>query len=290
MLRRRQRRTRRQPRFRGLSINKVIPNAITVSATCAGLTGIRFAIEGRWEYAAAAILIAAVLDALDGRMARLLKASSEFGAELDSLSDFVSFGAAPAMIMYYWLLNGLGGIGWAVALFFAICMGLRLARFNSSLDKLPPYAYNYFQGVPAPAGAGLALLPMLLTFVLPEVKEYMAPELIAVWLLGAALLLVSSLPTYSFKKMKIPPHMMIPGLALFALALALLVGKTWATMSVVLIGYLATFPFSYRSYMRLKAEAEHIQGLDDEEGGQGPGDSGDADGGDGNPVQLRSVD
>ena len=288
MLRRRRRRTRRQPRFRGLSINKVIPNAITVSATCAGLTGIRFAIESRWEYAAAAILIAAVLDALDGRMARLLKASSDFGAELDSLSDFVSFGAAPAMIMYYWVLNGLGGFGWAVALFFAICMGLRLARFNSSLDKLPPYAYNYFQGVPAPAGAGLALLPMLLTFVMPGIAEYLVPELMAAWLLGAALLLVSSLPTYSFKKMKIPPHMMIPGLALFALALALLVGKTWATMSTVLIVYLLTFPFSYRSYMRLKAEAEHIQGLDedgDDDNGAGGG-KGDGD----QTVQLRSVE
>ena len=290
MLRKRRRRTRRQPRFRGFSINKIIPNAITVTATCAGLTGIRFAIEGRWEYAAAGILIAAVLDTLDGRMARLLKASSDFGAELDSLSDFVSFGVAPAMIMYYWILNGLGGLGWAVALFYAICMGLRLARFNSSLDKLPPYAYNYFQGVPAPAGAGLALLPMLLTFVFPSLQNYMLPEVLAVWQIAVALLLVSSLPTFSFKKMKIPGQMMIPAMVLFVGALVLLVSKTWAAMTVVLVAYLATFPFSYRSYMRLKAEADHIQGLDDEDGNGDNNQDGDDSGEGGEPVQLRPVE
>lgn len=293
MLRRR-RRARRTPRLKGYSFNKIVPNAITVAATCAGLSGIRFAIEGRWEFAAGAILIAAILDTLDGRMARLLKASSDFGAELDSLSDFVAFGVAPAMICYFWLLDSLGGFGWGVALFFSVCMGLRLARFNSSLDKLPSYAYNYFQGVPAPAGAGLALLPLLLTFEIPELTQYIPPAFLAVWMIGVALLLVSNLPTYSFKKMKLPSHMMIPAMAGCALAVAFLVGRPWATMSVVLISYMSSFVFSFRSYSKLKAEAELIQGLDED---NDPNDSRDADQSKDDPDQggsgkshLRSVE
>ncbi len=151
--RRRLRGTRRLPRLKGLTVGKLIPNLITVSAVCAGLTGIRFAVDGRWEHAVIAIIVAAILDALDGRMARILNASSEFGAQLDSLSDIVSFGVAPALVLYFWSLQTAGGIGWAVTLFFIVCCGLRLARFNSMLGKLPPYAYNYFTGVPAPAGA-----------------------------------------------------------------------------------------------------------------------------------------
>ena len=148
---RRRRRTRRLPRLKGLSIGKLIPNFITVSAACSGLTGIRFAIEGRWDYAVAAIMLAAILDVLDGRMARMLKASSEFGAQLDSLADIVSFGVATAMVLYFWTLQEAGGVGWAVTLFFIICCALRLARFNAMDGKLPPYAFNYFTGIPAPA-------------------------------------------------------------------------------------------------------------------------------------------
>ncbi|MCK5276638.1 MAG: CDP-alcohol phosphatidyltransferase family protein, partial [Alphaproteobacteria bacterium] len=149
MLKRKSRRKSRRgvPRFKGLSISKLIPNMITVGATCAGLTGVRFAIDEKWEFAVVAIIVAGVLDALDGRMARLLNSASDFGAELDSLSDFVSFGVSPALILYFWSLSSLGGIGWAVCLFLAICCGLRLARFNTNIGKLPPYAYNYFTGV-----------------------------------------------------------------------------------------------------------------------------------------------
>lgn len=288
MLRRR-RRPRRTPRLKGPTFSKIVPNAITVAATCAGLSGIRFAIEGRWEFAAGAILIAAILDTLDGRMARLLKASSDFGAELDSLSDFVAFGVAPAMICYFWLLDALGGFGWGVALFFSVCMGLRLARFNSSLDKLPSYAYNYFQGVPAPAGAGLALLPMLLTFEIPGLTQYIHPVFLAVWMTAVALLLVSNLPTFSFKKMKVPGHMMIPALAVCALAVAFLVARPWATMSVVLISYLSSFPFSLRSYTKLRAEAELIQGLNEEDD-EDVSDAPAADDQTNGQTHLRSVD
>jgi len=145
---------RKIPRLKGMTVARLIPNMITVASTCAGLTGIRYALEARWEFAVAAILVAALLDALDGRMARLLRATSDFGAQLDSLSDFVAFGVSPALIVWLWSLSTLGGPGWGIALFFAVCCGLRLARFNSRLDTLPPYAYNYFQGVPAPCSVG----------------------------------------------------------------------------------------------------------------------------------------
>lgn len=261
MLRRR-RDKEKHPRFKGLTFNKIVPNAITVAATCFGLSGIRFAIEGRWEFAAAAILIAAILDTLDGRMARLLNASSNFGAELDSLSDFVSFGVAPALIIYYWSLQFLPGFGWAVALFFAVCMGLRLARFNSMLDKLPSYAYNYFQGVPAPASAGLCLLPLVISFVFGP--QSTLPVIgCAIWVVIVALMTVSSMPTFSFKKMKIPSKMIIPTLAIVALAIALLISRPWITMSIVLVAYLLTIPFAISSYGKLKREAERIKGNED---------------------------
>ena len=193
--RRRLRGTRRIPRLKGLTVGKLIPNLITVSAACAGLTSIRFAVEGRWEHAVAAIFVAAILDALDGRMARILNASSEFGAQLDSLSDIVSFGVAPAMVLYFWSLQTAGGIGWAVTLFFIVCCGLRLARFNSMLGKLPPYAYNYFSGVPAPAGALMSLVPIVihLSFGLDMVME---PVFVGTWSVIMACLMVSQVPTY----------------------------------------------------------------------------------------------
>jgi CDP-diacylglycerol--serine O-phosphatidyltransferase len=154
---RNKRRTRRSPRLKGLSVHGLIPNAITVSATCAALTGVRFALEQRWEFAVGAILLAAILDALDGRMARLLNATSDFGAQMDSLSDFVAFGVSPAMIMYFWSLNGLGGFGWVVALFFAVCAGLRLARFNTagSIACLP-MPITIFRAFPPRQGPGWA--------------------------------------------------------------------------------------------------------------------------------------
>lgn len=262
----------RHPRLKGLSFSKMVPSLITVSATCAGLTGIRFAIDGRFEFAVGCIVIAAVLDALDGRMARLLKASSDFGAELDSLSDFVAFGVSPAVIMYFWALNGLGGVGWAIGLFYAVCMSLRLARFNSSIDKLPPYAYNYFQGVPAPAGAGIALFPLILSFETGPLPLF-HPVILAGWTVAAALLLVSTLPTFSFKKFKVPSHFALPLMALAALALAGIAGRPWMTLSVILVLYMITFPISFRRYASLKAEADRLQDFDDKGNGGGEGGS-----------------
>ncbi len=257
MLSRSRRNKSKHPRFKGLTFNKLIPNAITVAAMCFGLSAIRFAIEGQWEFAAGSILIAAILDTLDGRMARLLNASSNFGAELDSLSDFVSFGVSPALIIYYWSLQYMPNFGWAISLFYAVCMGLRLARFNSMLDKLPKYAYNYFQGVPAPAAAGLCLLPLVISFVFGD-KIKIEPIFTAIWLITVALMAVSSMPTFSFKKMKLPSSMILPTLAGVAIIISLLITQPWISMSIVLVAYLLTIPFAINSYYKLKNEAERI--------------------------------
>ena len=265
--RRRLRGTRRLPRLKGLTVGKLIPNLITVSAVCAGLTGIRFAVDGRWEHAVIAIIVAAILDALDGRMARILNASSEFGAQLDSLSDIVSFGVAPALVLYFWSLQTAGGIGWAVTLFFIVCCGLRLARFNSMLGKLPPYAYNYFTGVPAPAGALMSLVPIVIHLAF-EVGVVMEPAVVGTWSVIMASLMVSRLPTYSFKRFKVPQLYVLPFLVVVGLMLAGLAGRPWHVLTLFTVMYLMTFPFSYRSFRRLKAEADRLhEGGDDDDSG-----------------------
>lgn len=253
-----ERKTRRGvPRFKGLSISKLIPNMITVSATCAGLTGVRFALDEKWEFAVVAIMVAGVLDALDGRMARLLNSASDFGAELDSLSDFVAFGVSPAFILYFWSLSALGGVGWAITLFLAICCGLRLARFNTNIDKLPPYAYNYFTGVPAPAAAALALLPLMADFAY-DLEILREPVLVAVWTIIVALLMVSRLPTFSFKKVKIPTAAILPILVVAGLLVAGLAGAPWRTLTLIGLFYIISFGYSAYTYRRLTAEAERM--------------------------------
>src|ERR1700710_1784936 len=199
-LRRYRPRPRKRPRYKGPSFNRMIPNIMTMLGLCAGLTAMRFGLEGRFGAAAAPIAVAAVIDGVDGRLARLLKATSRFGAEFDSLSDFVCFGVAPPFVLYLWSLDRGGAIGYAPCVMFAVCMALRLARFNASLDGAPKpaYAYNFFTGVPAPAGAGLALFPLFLGLEgeslgwnwLLEIVRF--PLFGAVFLIGTALLLVST--------------------------------------------------------------------------------------------------
>lgn len=266
------RRRRRTPRIKGTTVARLIPNMITLAATCAGLTGIRYALEERWEFAVAAILVAAILDALDGRMARLLGTASELGAQLDSLSDFVAFGVSPALIVWLWSLSTLGGIGWGIALFFAVCCGLRLARFNSRMDSLPPYAYNYFQGVPAPAGAGITLVPMALSFVLAD------PAVIPAWVIGAwmaamALLMVSEVPTFSFKKFKLAPRWIVPFMVGIGLLAAGLASAPWETLTLLGLAYIATIPLSIRSFARLRAEADRLQREATDQAGDIQGDT-----------------
>ena len=257
----RRRRFRRIPRLKGQSVSKLIPHIITVGALSAGLTAIRFAIEGMWEFAITAILVAAVLDALDGRMARLLKTTSDFGAELDSLSDVIAFGVAPAVVVYLWALKG-EDPGWIVALFFTVCCALRLARFNTSLGKLPPYAYNYFTGVPAPAAAALAILPVIASFELGD-GVFRHPLLVGGWLVAVGALMVSQLPTYSFKRLKVPQAFVLFILVAAGLLVAGLASTPWRTLIVIAVLYIATIPFAYFSYHRLRREAERLHDAED---------------------------
>lgn len=295
MLKRKQ--FRRVPRFKGQSLNRLAPNAITVAALAVGLTAIRFAFEGRWELAATAILVAGVLDALDGRMARLLKSASDFGAELDSLSDVIAFGVAPGVVIYLWALNTGTGPGWIAALFFTVCCALRLARFNTSLGKLPPYAYNYFTGVPAPAGAGIAILPMVISFEIGG--DFVRHPMVAgIWLVAVGALMVSHLPTFSFKKSKVPQEYVMFILVAAGLLVAGLASAPWRTLIVVGILYLCTLPFAFLSYNRLRREAERMHDIDaeavtlpiDDEDGDGPAAGGEeSPGKESKPSHLRSV-
>jgi len=258
-------RPRRRPRYAGPSFNRMIPNILTLLGLCAGLTSMRYALDGRFGAAAVAIVVAGCIDGLDGRLARLLKATSRFGAEFDSLADFCCFGVAPAFILYLWSLRAGGGFGFAPCLMFAVCMALRLARFNATLETQPPiahaYAYNFFTGVPAPAGAGLALFPLFLglearSLGLPWLESFAHhPLFCAVVLAGTALLLVSTLPVWSFKNFKVPRDYVLPLLLGVGTFTALLVADPWAAFAVAGFCYLAMLPFSRRSFMRLRAEA-----------------------------------
>ena len=259
-------RKRRRPRFAGLSFNRMIPNILTLLGLCAGLTSMRYALEGRFGSAAVALLVAACIDGLDGRLARLLKATSRFGAEFDSLADFCCFGIAPAFILYIWSLQSARGFGFAPCLIFAVCMALRLARFNAELDAPRPlahaYAYNFFTGVPAPAGAGLALFPLFLGLEgrslgigwMESLPRH--PLFCAAVLVGTATLLVSTLPVWSFKNFKVPREYALPlllGVGTFA---AVLVADPWAALAGAGLIYVGMLPFSRRSFLRLRAEAE----------------------------------
>ena len=235
----------RRRRVTALSINRMIPNALTLLALCSGLTAIRFALQERWEVAVVAVLVAMLFDGLDGRIARLMGATSELGAQLDSLSDVIAFGVTPAIVIYLWTLSDAGGIGWAACLVYAACCALRLARFNTALgeEKPAPLASRYFVGVPAPAAAGLALLPLILSFVLGD-SLLRSDAVNALFLLGVAMLMVSRVPTYSAKRLKLhAPHRLIALIAMVVFV-AMLIGETWITVSLITLAYLVSIPFS----------------------------------------------
>jgi CDP-diacylglycerol---serine O-phosphatidyltransferase len=260
-------RPRARPRFKGQSFNRIIPNLMTLLGLCAGLTSMRFALEGRFGSAAVAIVVAGAIDGLDGRLARLLKATSRFGAEFDSLADFLCFGVAPAFTIYLWSLQRAGGFGYTPCLMFAVCMALRLARFNAAIDGAPgpAYAYNFFTGVPAPAGAGLALFPLFLGL---EAKSLgvdwllaaaQHPLLCALVLIGTAVLLISTLPVWSFKNFKVPHQYVLPMLLGTGTFAAVLVADPWAALAAGGLIYLGMLPFSVRSFHRLQREAESMR-------------------------------
>jgi CDP-diacylglycerol--serine O-phosphatidyltransferase len=234
----------------------MIPNILTMLALCSGLTAFRFAFDEKWEAAVLCIVIAAVLDALDGRIARLLGHSSKFGAELDSLSDFFGFGVAPAMLLYLWTLHQAGSLGWVIALLYCICCALRLARFNTALEapSLPMWAKNYFTGVPSPAAAGLVLTPMILSFQ-TDAAIVREPMVSAGFLIVVAALMVSQLPTYSFKNVRVPHRFALFMMLIVASLAAFAVVLPWQTLTALLIIYAVLLPFGWRSFHRLKREA-----------------------------------
>ena len=239
----------RRRRFRPIPVRMLVPNVITLLAICAGLTAIRLSTEGRMELAVAAIVFAAALDGIDGRVARMIKGQSKFGAELDSLADFVNFGVAPGLILYFWQLHEIHNGGWIAAMVFAISGGLRLARFNATMDdpNKPAFATNFFTGVPAPAGAITVLLPVYLAFLgLPKPH----PTLTALYTLLIAFLMVSRLPVFSGKaiRMRVPPEMVLPVFVSVIFFIALLIGYPWHILSAGSVLFLLSLPAGWKSY------------------------------------------
>lgn len=270
----------RRPRRRlgAQSINRLIPNSLTLLALCAGITAMRFAIEGQWDRAVIAIVVAAVLDGLDGRIARALGATSRFGAELDSLSDFICFGVAPAVVVYMWSLQDAGGLGWAISLLFAVCCGLRLARFNVALDSkesMPPWTGDYFVGVPAPAGGGLALMPLIFGLQFEE-SFFASPWLNGIMLAGVAGLMVSRLPTFAFKRLRVPGrHVVLALLAVGAFA-AFLISTPWVTLGATGLAYMASIPYARHTYQRRRRLGDAL-GRNEDNGGPDEPENGESD-------------
>ena len=250
----------RNNRTESLPVVSLIPNMITIIALCAGLSSIRFALNERWEMATTFILIASVLDGMDGRFARLLNATSKFGAELDSLADFINFGVAPAIILYLWQDKGihLHGLGWTLVLLFATCSAIRLARFNSHLDDdIPEWKENFFTGMPAPASASLLMWPMIISFFYENKLGHSGEfpfhiSILGIYILFIALIMVSKIPTLSIKKMKVEKEYVPIILVAVVLLMALLIIEPWATLSFIALIYLSTIPFTIIHYLKLK--------------------------------------
>ena len=255
----------RRRRFRAVPVRTVVPNVITLLALCAGLTAIRLAAEGTFDWAVFAIVAAAVLDGVDGRVARLLKGTSRFGAELDSLADFVNFGVAPAMTLYFWSLHEMAALGWIAALAFTIAAGLRLARFNVTSDDPagPSWAAHFFTGVPAPAGAIMVLLPLFLSRLGFPAHAFAVPLTVA-YVLAVAYLMVSRLPVYSGKNVghRVPPDVLLPVIVAVVLGFALLIAYPWPVLAILALLCLASLPFSYvshRDYLRRDTEEARLR-------------------------------
>ena len=238
---------------RGLPLRAVAPNAVTALALCIGLTGIRCAISGEFALAVTMIVVAGVLDGLDGRIARMLHGESRFGAELDSLADAISFGVSPALILFLWSLKDLPRVGWICSLLLAVFCALRLARFNAQIDEneQPHKSAGFLTGVPAPAGAGLAMLPLFMWIWTGE-DVFRSPYLVAPWVAFIALLLVSSIATYSWSSLKLRRNIRFEALAIVVIVGAAMVSAPWHTVSALCVAYIVSLPFSMRSYARVR--------------------------------------
>ncbi|MEJ1158256.1 CDP-diacylglycerol--serine O-phosphatidyltransferase [Prosthecomicrobium sp. N25] len=248
---------RRFIRLRAVPFRIVLPNLVTLLALCAGLTAIRMALEERWEWAVGAVVLAALLDAVDGRVARWVKGTSKFGAELDSLADFVNFGVVPGLLLYIWMLEEIRSLGWLAVLAFAIAGALRLARFNVMIDKpKPDWQANYFTGMPAPAGAVTVLLPLYLNDFITIPHNRAIATVIAVYALFVAFMMVSTIPTFSGKKMgtRVPRERVIPVSVLLVLFVAALVAYPFPILALLAIAYLAFIPVGWSWYRARQRE------------------------------------
>lgn len=239
----------------GISLRALAPNAVTAMALCTGLSGAWFAMQGRFDAAVIAIVVAGVLDAMDGRIARLLKGESRFGAELDSLSDVIAFGVTPALVLYMWALQHMPRFGWTICVFFVLCAALRLARFNARIDTddQPHKSAGFNTGVPSPAGAGLALLPLIGWLesdqALTWTQDY---RLVGPWLLAMAILMISNVATFSWSSIKIRRGLRFIALAAIGLFVALIISAPWVALIATCLVYLALLPLSVTSYAKVK--------------------------------------
>ena len=234
----------------------ILPNMLTLIGVCIGLTSIRFALDGRFEFAIVAIIIAAIIDGLDGRIARLIKGTSKVGKELDSLTDMISFGVAPAFIMYFWKLNTLGRFGWLVCLIYVICVALRLARFNVNSDQEPSWRDNFFEGVPSPAGGILVLTPLIFSMTNFEFIQINYDIVVPIFFIATSLLLISKFPSYSFKKIVIQRKTTIFLLFGIVLFFGLLLIYPFNVIAISAIVYLLMLPISFFHYQKLKKRNE----------------------------------
>jgi CDP-diacylglycerol--serine O-phosphatidyltransferase len=243
----------------------ILPNAVTLIGVCIGLTSIKFAIDGKFAIAVIAILFAGLMDALDGRIARLIKGTSKMGKELDSLGDVISFGVAPALIMYFWNLQYLDKLGWFVCLTYVVCVALRLARFNVNSEEVPSWKDNFFEGMPSPAGGIIVLMPLIYSFSgFGEFFRIDYDLLVPIFFILVSILLISTIPTYSFKKIVIPRSMtkfLLFGIVLFFGALLVYTFKILALSSLV---YICLIPISYFHFKKIKKEKNIISDKEEE--------------------------
>lgn len=256
----------RRIKFNRVPIRVLIPNIITLLSLVSGLTAVRLGFDGRFELAVAAVILATVMDALDGQVARLLKGTSKFGAELDSLADFVNFGVVPGILVYLWSLHVLNNLGWITILAFALCMSMRLARFNVTLEDpdKPAWAVGYFSGIPAPAGAGLLLLPMYLSFLgLFDGPE--AAKFIVFYVPVVTVMLVSPVPTFSSKLIGnyVPRGMVLPGMVMVVLFASVLISYPWFVMTILALVYIGSIPFSIKRYNELMKQYRQTRVTED---------------------------
>tara|TARA_B100001769_G_C22036009_1_gene556689 strand:+ start:102 stop:908 length:807 start_codon:yes stop_codon:yes gene_type:complete len=247
------------------SARVILPNMLTLIGVCIGLTSIRFALDEKFEFAIVAIILAAVIDGLDGRIARLIKGTSKVGKELDSLTDMISFGVAPAFIMYFWKLNTLGRFGWLVCLIYVICVALRLARFNVNSNQDPSWKDNFFEGVPSPAGGILVLTPLIISMTDFNYIQFNYDIIVPTFFIITSLLLISKFPSYSFKKIVIQRKTTIFLLFGIVLFFGLLLIYPFNVISISIIIYLAVLPISFFHYQKLKKQNEDKNNNEEDE-------------------------